>query len=837
MSDIVSKAISEINTHFGVSISEEIIFDGKIHRPKDEKGSDHLWYVANEWIYKGHNYQQIKVGSWRGNKEIVINSWDDAKVDKNFKKDYSKKMAESIARLEQEKKVKHKKCRDKWKPLYNKTKSTDEIHPYLAFKGIDDNSMSKILNGILLVPVYNARDGLVGVQQIFYDDATQKYVKRFSTGIEIRGGFCPLKPFKNEEFCFIVEGFVTGKSVQLAYPDIPVIVVFNAGNIIPAIEHIRHINQKIKIIIAGDHDQPDQRGRRAGFHFAQRASVKFPNVIFKIPKFKINNPEWSDFNDLHQFESLDKVKEQLKFDPSDFAEVKCLGYKNDNYFYTSSENTQIVSMSSSAHANKFNLLSLATINYWQKHYPILDENDDIVKIDFTLAAAKMMANCRDQGFFDPDNLRGRGVWLDDGRIIINTGESTYVDGLISSTFTTKYHYIRTNPLPFDLDEPMSDEEMTKLLGVFGSLRYKNPHDYVYLAAWLVQSSIFGVLPWRFHVWLSGEAGSGKSTILKWMKDLTIKCSPNQNSSAAGIRQDIQSDTIPVLYDESEPDGPRLKEVIEMARQSSSNGGFDTKRGTVSGKALVYNTQALFMMGSIQKGVEKEADLSRFFIIELTKEKQSIDEYEEMVRRISYFVERKRNIFSRCVLNAKNINQSFYVAQKIFREKKVEARYADQLSCALACFHLYFSTDPMDSDDLEFYIKKYDILNSEYIEQNKTKIHENCLEKIMTIKVDNSGHTVFHCIETMKDSKHSDDIDKSNPIEQMLGLFGMRFYPSSNQLFIANNCELIKKAIPEYRDYTSILKRDKKTYVEAAQRKICNYGNNIRGITVRLNGIS
>lgn len=831
-SSIIEKALHEINSRFGENITN-LSITGKIERAGKK---DHVWYVGNEWTYSGQVYQSITYGSWKHAGEFIIKSWDsETESNKNFRKSYQNHTKEAKAALELTKQEKQQKCREKWGPIFTKA-DRGTLHEYLKFKGIDQLYTAKNPGGnILLVPAYNSVKGLVGVQRIFKDQDPEsetrgQFVKKFSSGIEIKGAFCHLKPFKDSEYCYVAEGFATAGSIQQAFPEVPVICVFNAGNISPAIEHIRNINPKIKIMIAADRDQPDKvKGEKAGEKHAIIASKRFTGVCFRIVKFDTNNPAWTDFNDLHQFESIDKVKEQLLIDPAEFTEILCLGYKGDQYFYTSTENPQIITLSANSHT-KGNLTGIVDLPYWYKNFGMQDEDGNYVGIKWLDAESTLKAKCRKNGFFDPDKMRGRGVWNDNGRVVINTGEQIYVDGKPESKLDTIYHYLRTKEIPYRPGNAFSTEEMQQLLSVFGSLSLKGKQGFLYLSSWVIQAQIFAVLPWRFHVWISGDRGSGKSTLQSWIGDLIIRPSLNLNSSAAGIRQDIQSDTIPVIYDESEPDNERLKEIIELARAVNSNNGFDTKRGTPSGKAIVYNTQTCFLMGSIQKGFEKSADTSRFFVVEMSKAEQTVEEYEEMVTRISHFSKNKERIFARAVQNAPTVLKSFKIAQRYFREKRIESRLSDQLASLLSCFWLYFSTETITTANLDYFVAEFELLKSDYITANEANDAEDCYDALMTMKVDNMNNSVYQCCHEIQ---YATGAIVSDQWEKILGAMGMRYYPAKKELLIASQSSEIRKRIPGFRDYSSIFKRDKERFVREDRQRIPNYNSNPRAVVIKV----
>jgi len=814
--------LAEVQTKLQAAPAQ-ILWDGKIHRFGPKPSDDKCWYVAREWTFKGQVYREMTYGSWATGEKHIHQSWDrETAKDRSFKTAYKKNTEDSKAILDLEIQTMQKQCRDKWGPIFDAA-IPNQGHPYLEFKGITRPFCARVdHHGVLVIPIYKQK-GFVGVQRILKNDVSNRFEKRFSKGVEIKGGFCPLSPFKASPYIYIAEGFATAASIQIAFPDVPAICVFSAGNIAPAIEQIRHINPGCKIIIAADKD-PNGVGEK----HAKQAARANTSTIYRIPKFGVDNPAWTDFNDLHTFEKIEKVKAQLAIDPADFAGIIALGFKEDVYYYTSTENPQIVPMSAGAHT-KSHLLDLAALPYWYKHYGMKDDEGNYVGVQWTQAESELKDKCRQAGFFDPQKMRGRGVWLDASRIVVNDGLKLVVDGKEAQHFVSNYHYIRSSTVAYKLTTPFSDDEMAGLLSVFGSLRFKGKHDYVYIAAWAIQSQLFGVMPWRFHLWMVGDRGSGKSTVLSWLGELATRASMNVNSSAAGIRQDIQNDTTPVIYDEAEPDNTHLRDILDIARQSSSNTGLETRRGTATGKSITYNTQALFCFGSIQKTIDKSADASRFFIVELSNKKgQDPDEFKEMAARINYFSENRTRIFSRAVLSAKSVLLSYQVAQVALRGMDLDARMTDQLAAMLACFWVYFSTEPITGDQVTYFIRELELGKSEYTAQNERTDTDDCYAALMSMPLDNMNNGVGHAIHMIHFTISAVGAEEW---EKALGFHGMSYNKKEKELFIASESPHIKKKLPAFRDYASVFRRDQSRFRRPEQKLITSYGHRCRGVVI------
>jgi putative DNA primase/helicase len=123
--------------------------------------------------------------------------------------------------------------------------------------------------------------------------------------------------------------------------------------------------------------------------------------------------------------------------------------------------------------------------------------------------------------------------------------------------------------------------------------------------WIVLAPFSGTLNWRPHIWLTGRAGSGKSTVLR---DIIQKLVPiaeyfEGQSSAAGVRQVMRNDARPVLFDEAErtdaASQSRLNDLVELIVTASSAEGRIAKGGA-SQVAIKTIMRAAFWLASVNQ---------------------------------------------------------------------------------------------------------------------------------------------------------------------------------------------------------------------------------------------
>jgi len=305
-----------------------------------------------------------------------------------------------------------------------------------------------------------------------------------------------------------------------------------------------------------------------------------------------------------------------------------------------------------------------------------------------------------------------------------------------------------------------------------------------------------------------------------------------NSSSAGIRQHIENDATSVIYDEAEI-SKHIQDSIEIARQMSSNSGYLSLRGTTSGNAIKHNTQCIFLMGSIQIANLTAADKSRFFIVEMdTIKNQKAEEFEEIINRFSYFAENKNALFTHAYKNIPTVLKNNEIIKRYLKGKQLESRLVDQLSIAIACFYLYLSDDVISHKNIETIIAQFNLLHSEYIDQNEGKDADDCYQELMQVIIDNKDSTtVAHAVRTLIEQGNYDD--NENVLVRMLGANGIRVL-SRDSIFIAKKSDHLKRKIESYKDFYSVLKRDNRKCLGASVKRIPALSSGaVRGITLKI----
>jgi len=842
----INKLSNDISSRYPIlSPIDNLVPDGKVKRFDSTKNGDKvIWIVLNQFEYKGNVFYSAVYGNWRYGQEFTINSFGrNDYQNKEFNEKQKQILKEAKDNLKDEKIKKHKACRDKWEPIYYNSPTASDTHPYLLNKKIDSNYHAKIgTYGDLMVPLWNSKSEFTGLQKIFFDLESNNYIKRFTTGIELEGSFCPFGDVRNAEIIYIAEGFATAASIYMAFKKDSkkaVIAAFTANNLFNAAVGIRAINSNSYIVFCADKDvnvKPELND--IGFRKAKQASNKLSNAIARCVIFSINNSEWTDFNDLHQYEGIEKVQKQLTVDISEFVEIIPLGFNSEHQFYYSTSRKQILKWKSNDHTIN-NFVLNAPRKYWGDRYGYVTKTDGEISTepDWKRVIETLGKEINKAGIFDYDAVRGVGVWKEKEEIAVNLGDKIFYKGqycqLFKNEINSKHYYESGKAVSFDFNIQASNEDCLKIIEAFKMLKYKNSGDYIIFLGWIYCAQIFSCIPWRPHLWITGPSGAGKSTILQYIKKMVKFSTLTVNSTVIGIKQRIKNSTKAIISDESEPteekSRERLKAVIEFIRETSTQGDYESLRGSNNGKYISYDNNAIFCMGSVQLSQMGSPDTSRFFVVEMKSvSDQSDEDFNRLDSAMGVVAGFADALFVRSVVNYHTFLENIKIAKSEIKRRKLTPRQADQVSAIIAGYYAYHNTGLITQEFIGQTINDLNLLESDYIKSNEENDSEKCYGHIMDIQVPGKQLTIGQILEIYSSLNTLQKADYNT----MLGLFGIRYLEKENQIFIPVSSGLLKNSlerISPYSDYSNVLKRHEK-FVETKQIKMA--GKNARGLILK-----
>lgn len=271
------------------------------------------------------------------------------------------------------------------------------------------------------------------------------------------------------------------------------------------------------------------------------------------------------------------------------------------------------------------LQGVAPSSFWGRQF-----RDDRRPFNAAAAGEALIAACKRAGPFDPLEVRGRGVWVEEREIVLNLG-GPIREGL-------KRQYLCFKPISLPPDASFDTRRLADLLEQF---KFRDTKNARLLFGWLAIAPICGVLDWRPHCFVFGPPKAGKSTLHGLATALLtpLAISTTGDSSEAGIRQAIGPDSLPVIIDEFESDQRqgRLKSIIMLAR-SASSGDTPILKGTPDGKAMQFSLRTTFFFSAINPTGLSPADASRILLFELLMHENDQEAARRITTDLAYFAD-------------------------------------------------------------------------------------------------------------------------------------------------------------------------------------------------------
>jgi putative DNA primase/helicase len=306
---------------------------------------------------------------------------------------------------------------------------------------------------------------------------------------------------------------------------------------------------------------------------------------------------------------------------------KCLGYMDVVSHFLSYESGQVVAISPAQ--MKWNYLyHLAPAAFWAANFPGPADRNGLVRTDWEAAVDALIRATNLTGQFDPESQVGLGTWEDGKKMVFNSGRGLWVEGtgpLRIDEFCGKKNYIITRHCVMpDFDNPFPAEapEILELLKIIRSVHWAPEGRNVSVMnmfGWLAIGPICGVLPWRPHLYLSGERGVGKSWIINNIINRifgSYAANVKADSTESGLRNILNGNAFPLIFDEAEGETPedrqRMAKIIRLARHSATPGESFVAQGVSGGGGQrQYAIKSTFLMCSITPQLTASADFTRF----------------------------------------------------------------------------------------------------------------------------------------------------------------------------------------------------------------------------------
>lgn len=458
---------------------------------------------------------------------------------------------------------------------------------------------------------------------------------------------------------------------------------------------------------------------------------------------------------------------------------RILGWDRETGYYLPDGFTQVVALPATAHS-KLNLMQLAPMGYWMGNFPSEKRSGD--KIDWTLAAESLMRRAQATGVYDPEDVRGRGAWWEDGRWAVHLGDRVIIDGTEHDLreAPTRYVYEAAKPIPMAVDNPLKASEAIHLVEICEALRWERPIYGKLLAGWVFLAPVCGALSWRPHIWITGAAGSGKSTA---MTDIIGRClrglaiETEGDTSEAGLRQRLQQDALPVVFDEFESERKKsadnVENVLAMVTRASSNSNASLLKGGQDGKSAAFKTRAMFCFSSIGVNMKQHAARTRVTVMSLytaPETEESLAQYNGMMARI--FETLTDDYIARMQARAVHLLPVIRKNAKVFAEAAAvvlkDRRMGDQIGTLLAGAFALHSNNETTREFAQQWIEKQ--AWDEVTEVAEAKDEASCLAYILSyqLRVETQtgvkSRTIGELIQTAAYIVHDHDVATADAVD-------------------------------------------------------------------------
>jgi putative DNA primase/helicase len=193
----------------------------------------------------------------------AVSAWSDEST--QIRTPSAAEMAERERRKKQEREYRLRAIRGA-REQWAQARSPRSLHPYLERKGLSavGTNALRVHGDALIVPVF-WRDRLMSIQSITPDGQ-----KRFWTGAPVKGGAFVLdRP--RAAVTAVCEGLATGLAIFQSLRMARVIVAFDAGNLVHAVDQLRPTGSVV-ICADNDHGTEAKRGTNPGREKAANAA-------------------------------------------------------------------------------------------------------------------------------------------------------------------------------------------------------------------------------------------------------------------------------------------------------------------------------------------------------------------------------------------------------------------------------------------------------------------------------------------------------------------------------------------------------------------------------------
>jgi 5S rRNA maturation endonuclease (ribonuclease M5) len=597
-----------------------------------------------------------------------------------------------------------------------------------------------------------------------------------------------------------------------------------------------------KVYILPDNDN-------AGMGAAEKIKSKLPNAIILksiYVYFEIDDIKSADIEQLFNQSPYEEIEDYILNYTDENYEKEitnkkpvCLGVDDNGHLFFIDRFQRLFGIKRNA-VNKSNLMVISKLDYWTACYGnekgLINWDvviDDILEISSTVE-------------FDSTKVRGRGAWREGENFIYHDGKNTY--GEISG----EYMYLRKNKRDIGINEtPIDKDTLLKLRNLCDDISFARTSDLIKLLSWSLISPFCGALRFRPGLLLTGESGSGKTTVLEnIVMPLTEGKHINTHfSSPAGIRAEVGNDSCALLLEEAEANqntndadkNQNRNAFFSMMRASSSDKAPEGIKSNSDQQVVKYSMKNMFLFVSITPTIAEIADDNRIFKVNFTTKNQSSDsrKWETIEKELIQLLSRENCRRIRAYVwkrFAKIVKDTEIIIDVMKYEFKKSSRTADGESILISTYLNIFKDFEMSRENITAFLKRYYKEVGEEEERDETdelvkKIFDEVIE--VSVEKERKKISIKECLDCLNkdyydtffpsfqyfDSEDKIDGEKKRisrvaerEIRRTLGHYGLSFQRDKT-LAIANNNDKLKRILNREDGYAKLFHRHKHFIVQ------------------------
>lgn len=487
--------------------------------------------------------------------------------------------------------------------------------------------------------------------------------------------------------------------------------------------------------------------------------------------------------------------------------IRPLGYDGELYYYVDTKGQVFCTGDKAMGVERIQKLFSRHEDFLMWAWPSYNKKNQVAGFKAEEVRRDIYAAADTRGPWSPTELvRGRGAWISsEGRLVLHCGEYLWMDGKLEDTGEVGTHFYVRRPagmVPWSQPVPHEDNPAAELCRMFRTWTMdRGEVDAMLLMGWLGVAMLGGALDWRPSAFIVGEAGTGKSELIKLLKTVLGRgMISTTNATEAGLYQHVGHDSLPIWIDELESDDnpDQAKKVLKMARDTAS--GSVRIRGGADHKGVEFQARSAFGFSGINPPPIPPANLTRLAIIQLGP----LVTADGIAPNLSDPETTGPRLLRRLVDQWEDLPRIYEQYRTVLRAGGHDSRGQNTFGTFLACAHLLLGDDGLEACGLPFESLDYwsSALAADVVPelQDKDPSWLECLKFILASRIDNYSHgsrqTVAQVLEELRLQEIEEGAARSRLALADLGLVPKGFVGPGFALAIPNKSRTLGKMLAD-----------------------------------------